>query len=213
MAVGLGACTQESSNAPTTNASADRSSQSDQSNQASSSPDDISRFDAEAARAADWIVQNLVDGAYAQYEYDGDLWTDAGLTIDSMWALIAAGEIEAAQKTAFWLALRDTAIDYGGDGEQVAKPSAMGKLGLAYITPAVTVVPEYQSVPDLATTIIGRLSPEGRFRDISEWGDNSTPTGQAFDILLLHKLDRLEGLPADPVAGLIAIGCEDGSYP
>jgi hypothetical protein len=165
-----------------------------------------------AQAAADWLKDNLTDGSHAELEYDGDMFADAGLTIDSMWALMAAGDTEAAQKAADWLALRDTAIDYAGDGEQAAYPSAMGKLALAYLTPGVTVSPEYKPA-DLAASIAGRISPEGRFRDISEWGDNSTPAGQAFDIILLVQLGQLDGLTADPVAGLLAVGCEDGSYP
>jgi hypothetical protein len=168
---------------------------------------------AAAAAAAQWLVQNLADGTHAEIEYDNEMFNDGGLTIDAMWALVAAGQTEAAGKAADWLAQRGNAIDYAGDGEQAAYPSAMGKLGLAYLTPGVAPAPQYKSAPDLAGLIAGRLSPEGRFRDISEWGDNSTPAGQAFDILLLVKLGALDGLTADPVAGLEAIACPDGSYP
>jgi hypothetical protein len=166
-----------------------------------------------AAVAAEWVVLNLTDGSHADLEYDNEKFSDAGLTIDAMWALLAAGDTAGAQKVATWLSLRDTAIDYAGDGEQAAYPSAMGKLGLAYLTPGVEITPEYKSAEELATGIIGRLSPEGRFRDISEWGDNSTPAGQAFDILLLVKLGLWEQLDADPMAALVAIACDDGSYP
>jgi hypothetical protein len=168
----------------------------------------------ESARlAAQWIAQELVDGSHAESEYDGSVFADNGLTIDAMWALVAAGEPALAQKAADWLALRDNAIDYAGDGEQAAYPSAMGKLALAYLTPGLKVEPEYKSAEELATSLIGRLKPEGRFRDISEWGDNSTPAGQAFDIMLLVRLGQLDGLSVDPVAALMAISCDDGSYP
>ncbi|MDR2567519.1 MAG: terpene cyclase/mutase family protein [Bifidobacteriaceae bacterium] len=166
-----------------------------------------------AGAAAEWLAQNLVDGSHAEVEYDGDKFTDAGLTIDVMWALVAVGDLDAARRVADWLALRDTAIDYAGDGEQAAYPSAMGKLALAYLTPGVQSTPEYKSAQELAASVAGRLKPEGRFRDISEWGDNSTPAGQAFGIMLLVKLGMLDGLSADPVAGLVGVACEDGSYP
>ncbi|MDR0594973.1 MAG: hypothetical protein LBG60_17345 [Bifidobacteriaceae bacterium] len=166
-----------------------------------------------AAAAAAWLAQNLAEGSHAQYEYDGDMWSDAGLTIDAMWALVAAGDLAAAGRAGAWLAERQNAIDYAGDGEQAAYPSAMGKLALAYLTPGVEVAPGHLSAEQLADAVAARLAPEGRFRDISEWGDNSTPTGQAFDIMLLVKLGRLDRLSADSVAGLIGVGCEDGSYP
>lgn len=165
------------------------------------------------AAAAAWLTSNLTDATHVEIEYDGDMLADAGATIDVMWALVAAGDLDAAGTVVDWLAQRQVAIDYAGDGQQAAYPSSMGKLALAYLTPGLAPTPEYQSAEALAAGVAGRLKPEGRFRDISEWGDNSTPMGQAFDIMLLVKLGMMDGLAADPVAGLVAVACDDGSYP
>jgi hypothetical protein len=163
--------------------------------------------------AAAWIAGELVDGSHAEVEYDGDQFPDGGLTIDALWALTATGD-PSAGSAGEWLAEAQNATDYAGDGEIAAYTGAMAKLGLAYLTPGAAVTPPPGKSPEeLMGQLDARLSPEGRFRDISEWGDNATPMGQAFGVLLSLQVEGAPEAAASSVRGLVEAACQDGSYP
>jgi hypothetical protein len=167
-----------------------------------------------AGTAIDWLVGQLVDGDHQETTYDGQVYPDYGLTVDTLFALEAAGRFDEAAKVAAWLVQPDNLIAYLGDGEMALYPGAVGKLGLALNSPGLYVTLEGQAAPEaMVEALTGRLADTGRFQDISEFGDYSTPVGQALAIMFLAQQGKLEGLAPDPVAFLATAQCEDGGFP
>ncbi|MDR1825004.1 MAG: hypothetical protein LBR27_06690 [Bifidobacteriaceae bacterium] len=170
--------------------------------------------EAAATVAAEWLAAQLVDGTHQETEYDGAMFTDYGLTVDTLFALAATGQLDQAGAIAEWLVEPDNLIAYIGDGEMALYPGAVGKLGLALGIEGLNVTREGAAAADqMVAALTDRLADTGRFQDLSEFGDYSTPTGQALDVVFLAQQSALGDLPADPVAFLASAQCEDGGYP
>jgi hypothetical protein len=159
------------------------------------------------AAAAGWLAGQLVDGAYAETEFDGDRFPDAGLTADVVLALAAAGRggdhIEAAMG---WLE-GQVGSYVGQDGEAYA--GAHAKLALT-----ATVAgrdPASFGGRDLLADLAALETEEGRFSDQSEFGDFSTGISQALAILALQR--AADGPSDAAVAYLVDVACEDGGVP
>lgn len=170
-----------------------------------------------AEAAASWLVDALVDGERIQSEFDGEFHDSPGVTADTVVALAAVGVASASIETATdWLETQ--AESYSGLGDDVSA-GAIGKLLLVAATTdrdphafgGVDLVAEVEAVevtePDAG-------DPEdllGRYRDVSEFGDFSTPLTHA---LVLLGLERTSGATPSDAATEVLLDqqCDDGGF-
>lgn len=133
-------------------------------------------------------------------------WTQYGPTVDAVFALAASGA-GADQAAATVSLLRDEVEQYiGGGGESYA--GATGKLLTLAAVQGVSAT-DFGGV-DLVARLGSLLTADGRFADVSEWGDYSNSLGQSWAIL---GLERATGR-VDPtaVSFLRAQQCADGGF-
>jgi len=162
-----------------------------------------------AERAATYLETALVDGTHAVGAYDGQEYDDVGLTIDILWARLAAGHrVAAVAPIVEWLASPEVVGPYTGEVEDGVYAAATAKTGLAFHASGLS---EQLASKQLAT-LMTLIAADGRLSDQSEFGDYSSPIGQALGILLL--VTGSEGEAAGKAAAFLASQqCEDGGFP
>jgi len=171
-----------------------------------------------ADAAAGWLTGELVDGQYLTSSFDADangtvdpaieISPDAGLTADAVLAFAAADSAgDAAQNAVAWL--EGQVATYTGDGATESYAGALAKLAL------VAEVMERDATDfggqDLVARLLSQLDADGRFADVSEFGDFSSPVTQSLAILALVRADPV-GVPPAAVDFLISAQCADGGF-
>lgn len=165
-----------------------------------------------AAAAAGWLTTQLVDGDHIEVGFDGQSFPDYGLTADTILALAAAG-VGGDFSTAATDYLEANVELYVGAADGVDDPDGeyyAGSLAKTILVSAVTGrdATDFGGV-DLLSRLLSTETPEGRFSDVSQFGDFSNNIGQSLAVLALVRVapDELSG--AAP-AFLVAQRCSDG---
>jgi hypothetical protein len=136
--------------------------------------------------AGHYLEQQLVAGGHHfSVTFDGVDYPDHGVTADAVLALDAAGtgQAEAARATA-WLAGDVVGYIGFGDPTEIGAGSVAKLLNVAV---AQGVDPTGFGGFDLLGTLTGLEKPNGRFSDVSKYGDSSNTFGQSFALIGLHR--------------------------
>lgn len=155
--------------------------------------------------AANYLEQQLAATGYMLQSYG---YPDQGLTADAILALDAAGTgHDAAAKATKNLV--DDPVAYTGFGDPTeVYAGAVAKL--LTIAIAQGIDPTAFGTFDVLATLQGLEAPNGRFSDISDYGDNSNTFGQSFALIGLHRAG--EPVSADARAYLLAQQCANGGF-
>jgi len=180
-----------------------------------------------AEAAAGWLTAQLVDGdgdgvgdhIEVTIDLNGDgvitddeRFPDYGLTADTVIALAAAG-VGGAASTAATDYLEANIEMYVGAAESADDPDGehyAGALAKSLLVADVTGrdVADFGGV-DLLSRLLFTETPEGRFSDVSEFGDFSNNIGQSLAVLALTRVAPSE-LSAEAAGLLAGQQCLDG---
>lgn len=160
--------------------------------------------------AAGWLTTQLTDGERLTVQFGEDVFDNPGPTADVLFALAAAGVASGliGDITA-WFDQESTVTAYTGDGVESAFAGATGKLLVTVAT--INGDPRDFGDRDLVAQLLGLRQLDGRFSDLSEWGDFSSTLTQAFAVLGLHRTAPGDLEPED-VQFLLDQQCEDGGF-
>ena len=155
--------------------------------------------------AANYLEQQLAATGYMLQSYG---YPDQGLTADAILALDAAGTGQDAAAKATQK-LVDDPVAYTGFGNP-AEVYAGAVAKLVSIAIAQGIDPTAFGGVDVLATLEGLEATNGRFSDISTYGDSSNTFGQSFALIGLHRA----GAPvsADARAYLLAQQCPGGGF-
>jgi hypothetical protein len=164
----------------------------------------------QAAYAADFLARTLAARGH-HYDYPGGDWFDGGNTIDAIIAFAATGSGGSEARAALdYLEanLVGGEIDsYDGlDQERYAGPIAKALLGILVAGEDPTDVLGM----DLVAELQGLEGGEGRFSDVSQYGDNSNTIGQALALIALLRAG--ESVSDASIQVLVAQQCADGGF-
>jgi hypothetical protein len=170
-----------------------------------------------AEGAAGYLVSALVDGERIQSEFEGDFFDAPGVTADTVYALAAVG-VASGSITAATDWLETQAGSYSGFGDDVST-GGTGKLLIVAATTdrdprdfgGVDLVEKVEAteVTDPDESDAGDLL--GRYRDVSDFGDFSSPLTHSLVLLGLHRADGTEP-SSEAVALLLDAQCDDGGF-
>lgn len=166
-----------------------------------------------AEAAAGWLGRQFVGGDHLETSYDGDSFPDAGLTIDGIIALTAAGVGGDTSSAALgWLGDPANLAGYIGDGTTESYAGSTAKLALGVQIRSQNPRSFGADGVDLIERLSSRQQDNGRFTDLSEWGDFSGTFSQSFALLALHRAGESEqvSIGADY---LVSQQCADGGFP
>ncbi|HSL57977.1 MAG TPA: hypothetical protein VK866_09065, partial [Acidimicrobiales bacterium] len=156
--------------------------------------------------ASGWLASQLVDGQRLETTFDGTSFPDYGLTADAVLAFAAAGvaDPQAAAATSWLVA---NAAAYVGDGTDAVFAGSTAKLAL--VAQVRGLDPRAVGGADLVARLLDREQADGRFTDLSEFGDFSNPITQSLAILVLARQPGVS--PSDAaIDRLLAVRCADG---
>lgn len=160
--------------------------------------------------ASGWLARQMVDGEHFETDFDGVVYPDQGLTIDTVFAFVATHEAnDYATRAITWLAEPDILSGYIGDGVSESYAGSTAKLALA-----VEILhrdPTHFGGVNLISTLRGLRQRTGRFTDRSTFGDFSNTFSQSLAILALAR--TRDGVPASAATFLAGTRCADGGYP
>lgn len=174
-----------------------------------------------AEAAAGWLSSQLVDGDHIEVVIDlngdGEItdderFPDYGLTADTIIAL-AAAQVGGDSSTAAADYLEANVELYVGAAEAVGDPGGeyyAGALAKTLLVAAVTGRdPSRFGGVDVLSRLLFTETPEGRFSDVSEFGDFSNNIGQSLAVLALHRVSPGD-LSAEAARFLADQQCLDG---
>ncbi len=167
---------------------------------------------ASANSAVDWLEKELTASNHrfqVSSTFNGETSTfdDLGLTIDALLAIASAGRnADTEAKAASDYVVAHTTNYVGAGTERYAGP--LGKLMV--MAQAHGLDTANIGGLNLETELRGRLQPNGRFTDNSEFGDFSNGVGQALDMVALARTTNK--IPATAVAWLLAQQCANGGF-
>jgi hypothetical protein len=162
-----------------------------------------------ALLAAGYIVRQLAaGGGMLSVDYGGVSYPDWGVTADAVLALDAAGA-GGAQAASTTRLLADNVTDYvgGGDPSEVYAGPVAKLLNVAL---AQGVDPTAFGGHDLVATLESLEQPDGRFTDVSAYGDYSNLFGQSLAVIGLRRAGS--GPSAAAVDFLADQQCADGGF-
>jgi hypothetical protein len=162
--------------------------------------------------AAGWLAGQLVDGERLETSFDGTAFPDQGLTADAVLAFAAAGVADTAAAAATgWLGRADVTDAYAGDGDTGVFAGATAKLILVAQVRGLDPTAWGERGVDLVARLAEREQPDGRFTDLSDFGDFSNPITQSLAIVALARQPGVA--PSDAaVDRLLAVRCADGGF-
>jgi len=168
--------------------------------------------------AAGWLTGEFVDGDHLATEIDlnGDgvidpvteVFADYGLTADAIFAFSAAGSAGDAANAATDY-LEANVAGYTGDGVSESYAGSLAKLIL--VADIMGRDPTDFGGQDLITRLLAQQAADGRFSDVSAFGDFSNPIGQSLAIIGLERATAA-GAPAAAVDFLVSVQCADGGF-
>lgn len=163
-----------------------------------------------ADAAAGWLARQMVEGERFESVFDGVTFPDQGLVADAVMAFAAAGVADdAAGRATSWLTKPDILSGYVGDGSTSSYAGAHAKLLL--VAEVRGVDPTSFGGVDLVERLAARLTPSGRYQDLSGFGDFSNGITQSLAVIAMTR--RPGGAPAAAVNFLAASQCPDGGFP
>ncbi len=164
-----------------------------------------------ADAGAGWLARQLVDGDHLEVVFGDTAYPDQGLTIDAVLGFAAAGGSgDAAMAAVTWLGGSATTSGYIGDGITESYAGATAKLALL----AQVAGEDPRSFGDDSLDLIARLQAlelaNGRFADVSAYGDYSNSIGQSLAIIVLVR----QGItPSSDAVDLLRLSrCADGGF-
>jgi len=171
-----------------------------------------------ADAAAGWLTGEFVDGDHlaAEIDLDGngiidpatEVFPDYGLTADAILAFAAAGSAgDAAGAATDYLATN--VLAYTGDGAAESYAGSLAKLIL--VADIMGRDPTDFGGEDLVTRLLAQEAEDGRFSDVSAFGDFSNPIGQSLAIIGLERATAA-GAPTTSVDFLVGVQCADGGF-
>jgi hypothetical protein len=166
----------------------------------------------------DWLAGALTEGNHAVTAMDETEYPDQGLSIDAAWALVAVGGHGAeAGAIGAWLAEPAVLDAYTGAATGEAYAAATAKAALAFgtgeIAAGLPAGAAQAQVDALIAALQERRQEDGRLTDDSQYGDYSTPFGQALGVIALVKAGADVDGPDGPAAYLAAAACPEGGFP
>lgn len=177
-----------------------------------------------ADAAAGWLGRQLADDNLIHTEFGGQSYPDYGLTADTVLALDAAkvGRRAANKATR---ALKASVVEYTGGGSTTDfYAGAFAKLLLVAVAQNQNPYAFGQSArADLVTRLEALecgtrkrsdcgTGNNGRFADVSSFGDFSNTLTQSLAVLALDRATK-RGASRDSVRFLLRQQCTDGSFP
>lgn len=171
-----------------------------------------------ADAAAGWLTGEFLDGDHlaTEIDLDGDgvidpvteVFPDYGLTADAILAFSAAGSAgEAAEAATDYL--EANVAGYTGDGVTESYAGSLAKLIL--VADIMGRDPTDLGGQDLVARLLAQESADGRFSDVSAFGDFSNPIGQSLAIIGLERATAA-GAPTTAVDFLVSVQCTDGGF-
>ena len=162
-----------------------------------------------ALLAAGYLVRQLAAGGdMLSVDSGGVSYPDWGVTADAVLALDAAGA-GAAQAATTTELLAQHVVDYVGFGDP-NEVSAGAVAKLLNVAVAQGVDPTAFGGHDLVATLTSLEQPNGRFTDVSAYGDFSNLFGQSLAVIALRRAGA--GPSAAAVDFLAAQQCADGGF-
>ena len=171
-----------------------------------------------ADAAAGWLTGEFVDGDHlaTEIDLDGDgiidpateVFADYGLTADAIFAFAAAGSAGDAAEAATDYLEANVAF-YSGDGITESYAGSLAKLIL--VADVMDRDPTDFGGQDLVTRLLAQQAADGRFSDVSAFGDFSNPIGQSLAIIGLERATTA-GAPTTAVDFLVSVQCADGGF-
>lgn len=166
-----------------------------------------------ADAAAGWLGRQFVEGNHLETSFEGTSFPDAGLTIDGVIALTAAGVGgDTADAAIAWLGDPSNVGGYVGDGETESYAGSLAKLALGAQVRGADPTDFGGGGVDLLARLTARQQDSGRFSDQSQYGDFSGTFSQSFALLALERA----GVSAPVTSGtayLTGQQCDDGGFP
>ncbi len=162
--------------------------------------------------AGSWLADQLVEGERFETEFDGTIFSDFGLTADTVVALGAAGVADnvAAAATA-WLGATAQTEGYAGDGTTSTSSGGLAKLAIVAQTRGLDARDWGEDGVDLIQRLLDIEDGSGRFTDNPNFGDGFKTFGHAFAILALVRQSGVS--PSDAsIDLLLGSQCADGGF-
>lgn len=167
-----------------------------------------------ADAAAGWLADALEDGAVAT-----EFGPSIGPSIDALFALAAVGvaaEVQAEIVTTLQANVGPYTRGEGFDAPDAAYAGATAKLALGLLVAGQD--PTDAAGTDLFVQLLDLeiVDPAegivGRFSDVGDFGDFSTPLTQSLALLALQRADGVSPSPAH-IDALTGAACPDGGFP
>lgn len=158
-----------------------------------------------ADAAAGWLARQMVDGERFESEWEGVIYFDYGLTIDTVWALTAAGAGSGnVDKAMTWLKKPAIHGDY-----TFSHGNAGGVAKVILAAQAHGDDPASFGGTDLPAKLLELMGDTGRFKD--KGTDYHNVFKQALAVLALDRTPA--GAPEKAVTFLASLQCDGGGFP
>ncbi|GAA2819723.1 prenyltransferase/squalene oxidase repeat-containing protein [Crossiella cryophila] len=166
-------------------------------------------------KLAKYLTGKLVNGDHVEVTAGGQSFVDYGQTADVAYGLLLSGrQPSSLTKVLAFLDKKDSVEAYT-QGKPFDKPGARyagATAKLAFLFTLAGKNPRAVGGIDLIDQLSGLLGDNGRFADISEFGNNANTFGQSFGILALTAVG--DTTRADKAAtALAAARCKDATVP
>jgi len=163
------------------------------------------------AAAAGWLSRQFVDGDHLETAFNGQKFPDAGLTLDGVLGLAAAGVArDTAGAAMVWVGEPANLETYVGNGTTESFAGALAKLSLTAQVQGLDATRFGSAKVDLLARLGARITASGRFTDKSSFGDFSNGFSQSYAVLALV---RAGSVPPSAVSFLAGSACPDGGFP
>jgi LPXTG-motif cell wall-anchored protein len=164
-----------------------------------------------AAAAAGWLARQFVDGNHLETTSSGQVFADAGLTLDAVSGFAAAGVAKQTAEAAMaWIGEPANLASYVGNGTTESYAGALAKLSLTAQVEGLDPTAFGSARVDVLARLRARLTASGRFSDASAFGDFSNGFSQSYAVL---TLTRAGSVPPAAVSFLAGSACPDGGFP
>jgi LPXTG-motif cell wall-anchored protein len=167
-----------------------------------------------AAAGAGWLARQFVDGDHLETAFDGQSFPDAGLTLDAVLGLAAAGVAgDTAEAAMAWVGEPANLETYVGNGTTDSFPGALAKISLTAQVQGLDPTGFGSGRVDLLARLRALITPSGRFSDKSSfvpYQDFSNGFSQSYAVLTLV---RAGSVPPAAVSFLAGSACPDGGFP
>lgn len=166
-------------------------------------------------RVAGYLVDHLTDGDHVEVTSGGDTFPGYGQSVDVAFGLLLADQRPDAVTDVLDYLTAPESIDAYAHGVPFDSDGAMyvgATAKLAFLVELTGGDPRDVGGTDLITELSGLAGADGRYADVSDFGNNANVYGQAFTVLALTGAGETD--KADTAAAaLIGMACSDGTFP